>query len=213
MAGMRSPLGLRLAAGAAAAVVVAGVSYEAVDHLGSSSPSTASGTSAQPQPNIGVEYGQPVGYRHHGQLSQVQPIQTGTNFVPAQLTAQVQQVLSERAARAPQFSHQKSAPKLSAASGGTGHAPSTARPSATTNGPATGIRKLPARPGHLAACIGRIAAGNLVVLVDVATYRSKPAIIIVTEVSRTAKSGVAWVVGLGCSAHGSDLIDRIPISL
>jgi hypothetical protein len=202
---MQSSLGLRLAAGAAAAVLVAGVSYEAVNHLGSGSHRGASSAESAPQahPNMGVEYGLPVTYHHHGVLSRIQPIQTSTNFVPAQLTDQVRQVMNQRTAAAPKMTNGR-APGFA---GSSSQASPRAQPSTTVNG--TAITPLPAGPLHLAACLGRIAAGNLVVMVDVATYRLKPAVIIVTEASSAARFGVAWVVGLGCSAHGPDVLRHI----
>jgi hypothetical protein len=207
----QSSLGLRLAAGAAAAVVIAGVSYEAVDHLGGPVKTASGASAAARQPNIGVDYGQPVSYHRHGRLAHIQPIQTRTNFVPAQLTSQVHQVLNQRYAQAPKMSVDHAGSGFSPTSTTSGQATATPRPSTTVNGPAIG--GLSASPLHMAACLARIAAGNLVVLVDVATYRGKPAVIIVTEASNAAKSGIAWVVGLGCNARGPDVLNHLRIGL
>jgi hypothetical protein len=208
---MRSSFGLRLAAGAAAAVLVAGVSYEAVDHLGKSANRGASSAATAPgrRQNLGVEYGLPVTYHRHGVLSRIQPIQTSTNFVPAQLTSQVRQVMNQRTAAAPKMTNGY-APAFSTNTGSSAQATPTEHPSTTVNG--TAITPLPAGPLHLATCLARIAAGNLVILVDIATYRAKPAVIIVTEASGAAKFGVAWVVGVGCSARGLDVLHHIRIN-
>ncbi len=60
----------------------------------------------------------------------------------------------------------------------------------------------------LRGCVGRIAAGSLVLLVDVAHYGGAPATIIVTEAAETGPMQI-WVVGAGCSASDSDVLQRV----
>jgi len=59
----------------------------------------------------------------------------------------------------------------------------------------------------LRGCVNRIAAGTLVLLVDVAHYRSAPATIIVTEAAKTGPMQI-WVVGTGCSASTSNVLQH-----
>jgi hypothetical protein len=56
---------------------------------------------------------------------------------------------------------------------------------------------------RLSGCVGRIAGGRLVLLVDQASYQGAAAIIIVTG---PPADGQAWVVGPGCSATASDIL-------
>jgi hypothetical protein len=79
-------------------------------------------------------------------------------------------------------------------------------------GPSSGERPVPAAPGgatfggapvsRLSGCVGRVAGGAAVLLVDVAAYRGQPATIIVTAGSPEQ----VWVVGPGCSASASDVL-------
>lgn len=204
MPGAHSPLGLRLTAGAAAAVILAGASYELVDHLGGTTGPASTASSPEPQPNLGVAYGPSVSYHHHGALSLVQPIHTNTDFQPAQLTAQVHQALDESKVRAPEIAHETMSPEFHSASG------TTAQPKATENEPAAGV---PSRPRDLSGCVGSVSAGNLVILVDVASFRGRPAIIIVTAISGAAKTGEVWIVGLGCNKTDHDMLSSRHINL
>ena len=63
----------------------------------------------------------------------------------------------------------------------------------------------------LQGCVNRIAAGDLVVLVEVARFQSSPATIIVTEATQSAPRQV-WVVGTGCSASRSDVLRESALS-
>lgn len=60
-------------------------------------------------------------------------------------------------------------------------------------------------PSQLAGCVGRIAAGHAVLLVDLASYQGSPATIIVTG---PPGGDQAWVAGPSCSAQSSDLLAR-----
>lgn len=65
--------------------------------------------------------------------------------------------------------------------------------------------------GGAAGCVDRIAAGSLVLLVDVARYSGAPATIIVTEAAETGPMQI-WVVGTGCSASSSDVLQRAVVT-
>jgi hypothetical protein len=64
----------------------------------------------------------------------------------------------------------------------------------------------------LRGCVNRVAAGSLVLLVDVAHYRGAPATVIVTEAAETGPMQI-WVVGTGCSASGSDVLQRVTAAI
>jgi hypothetical protein len=63
---------------------------------------------------------------------------------------------------------------------------------------------------NLDGCVNRIAAGNLVVLVDVARYQGSPAAVIVIEAA--ARPLEVWVVGTGCSASRSDTLTHTQLA-
>jgi Putative zinc-finger len=184
-----------LGAVAAVAVVVVGVGMYEVVSSSSSSPSSssaaapsgvrpASGASAQPT------RGPALRYRHGAQNATITPISSGTDFTASKLSVQVAAQVSKYG------------------------------PGSTVAGPMTHSQAAPAgRPAtfaHMAVsalqgCVNRIAAGDLVVLVEIARYQGSPAAVIVTEVAQAAPQKV-WVVGLGCSASRSDMLERSALS-
>jgi hypothetical protein len=63
----------------------------------------------------------------------------------------------------------------------------------------------------LAGCVNRIAAGDLVLLVDVARYQGEPATVIVTQPSAGGAEQI-WVVRPGCSASRSDVLQHATLN-
>jgi anti-sigma factor RsiW len=202
---------------AAAAVVIGGGGYELVSQLGSPPAATTSGSSSggssaasSPRrlaPEAGrspvahavvpgaagrVVYGPPVNYQRGGSTGTFRPVRTATNYQPAQLAGQVTATLAQLPAGA--------APSTSfpgaSASGGARHA--TASPG-TSGGFQAG------RLGQLAGCVSRVAAGQAVLLVDVARFRGAPATVIVTAGRGQVRSQI-WVAGPGCSRSASDVL-------
>jgi hypothetical protein len=192
-------------AAAAAVVVVAGGIYEIAQNSASSSsagsPAAApavSGAGEQSRAAASAPAAGPVlTYRHADGEASVTAVMTGTDFAPGRLSVQVATQLAR-------------------------HGPGSARvagPNATappaTQGPATAGRQ-PATFGHmavadLAGCVNRIAAGDLVLLVDVARYQGGPATVIVTQPSAGGPEQI-WVVGPGCSASRSDVLRHAALS-
>ena len=204
-------LGSRVALGslaaAAAVLVVIGGMYELMISRGAGSgPSgTAAGApasrSAAPSagngpivPAPGVRVSGPVlQYRHAGHQDSVTPVTTDTDFTPDRLGSQVAAAVTSYGA------------------GTTKTAPNT-NPLLGVRSPATVPAKQPALVGDipvsvLQGCVNRIAAGELVVLVDVARYRGSPATVIVTEVAVIGSEQI-WVVGTGCSGSRSDVLSH-----
>lgn len=201
----------RILATAAAIAVIGGGGYAVFATLGPSSPATSSAASAgapgtrHPAPALPVRpaasgsglsgglvhpgavgrltFGPATSYRSGGHSGQFTPVRTGTDYQPGQLGRQA-------------------AAELAVAS----------RPVA--GGPGATGRPVPAGPGassfggdsvsRLSGCVGRVAGGAAVLLVDVAAYRGQPATIIVTAGSPDQ----VRVVGPGCSASASDVLAR-----
>jgi len=198
---VRPKLALGGLAAAAAIVLVAGGIYELVGHSGpassSASPSvpaaapaarsTANGPMARPGPASGPV----LRYQRSGRKVSIAPIATGTNFTTAGLTSQVTAEVRKYGA-----GFTKTGPNE--------HSPAGAASPATV--PRAEAGTFAAIPlASLQGCVNRIAAGSLVLLVDVAHYRGAPATVIVTEAAETGPMKI-WVVGTGCSASSSDVL-------
>jgi hypothetical protein len=199
---LRPAIALRALAAAAAVVVVAGGIYE-IAHNSASSSSAGSSAAAPAAPATAgpsrtaagaLATGPPLPYRHAGGEASITPVMTGTDFASATLSGQV-------AAQLTQHAH-----------GGAVAGPNA--PSATQGPAAAGGRS--ATFGHmavtdLAGCVNRVAAGDLVLLVDVARYQGGPATVIVTQPSAGGAEQI-WVVGPGCSASRSDVLQHAALS-
>jgi hypothetical protein len=194
-----------LAAAAAVLVVIGGMYELFVSHGTDSSPrSTAAGLPAHGPASqaAGNEFrvpgpgGRPVSgpalqYRHSGHQESITPVTTATNFTPDRLGTQVATAVTSYGA------------------GSTTAAPNTNPPSGVMR-PTSAPAERPTTFGNmpvslLRGCVNRIAAGELVLLVDVARYRGTPATVIVTEVAVIGPEQI-WVVGTGCSGSRSDVL-------
>jgi hypothetical protein len=181
----RSPWRLtpRLAAAAAAVVLVAGGGYaiarvalagnssEQTSSAGSSASRSAPNGSAaarapEAAPGVAIRGGLPL-------------VASDTNYQPGQLPAQVGAVLKH----------------YPAPEGSPGR-PTVASP----------VSPESAFP-QLNACVSHLAGGQRPRLVDIARYGTRPAAVIVVPVSGTATLRV-WVVGPGCTGQGGDVIAR-----
>jgi Putative zinc-finger len=203
--GRFSPVALRTMAAAAAVVVVAGGAYEVAQHVGgSSSPtaathSAAAGSQARPAagraPSSGLaqagpSYGPGLLYQRAGHQASITPVTTGTDFTAASLRSQVSSDLRRYGAGG------------AAASNARNKRASPAKQPLTFAG-------IPA--STLQGCVDRIAAGQQVLLVEVARYQGAPATVIVTRASAASPEQV-WVVGAGCSGTRSDLLAHMALA-
>ena len=180
----------RLAAIVSAAAMAVAASYLVAENVGTSvtrSPSSppvgAAAPAQQMTPGPAVTYGQP-GSRHT-----IRAVESHTNFVATHLRREA--ISAVHAAEARQAV--------------------AAQPSASTVTSLTGSAADPA-PGkpsasRLAGCIGLIAPGRTVLLIDIARYQGKPAAVIVTAATNV-KQAEAWVVGSSCSATTKDLLNQ-----
>jgi hypothetical protein len=204
---LSSPVVLRTLAAAGVIAVVAGGTYAITRQQSgsSSSPSATLGPAAGPGIRAAPAGRLPVAgpELRYGRHDSIVPVASGTNFVPERLAMQVSTVLSQAEAK------RGAAPDLapnatSAAAGNSSHASPT-YPGTSQYGPLAAAT--------LAACVGRIAAGDRVLLVDVARYQGGPATVIVTALPGTTASR-AWVVGPACSGSRRDVLAQreIPAS-
>jgi hypothetical protein len=204
--GFSSPIALRTMAAAAASVVLAGGGYEVAQHVGGSSPSASpAGSATHNGPMIAPAGGAAPGsraatsqpasrpvlhYRHDGQEASVTPVPTARDFTPANLRSQVSSDLPVRGS-------------LRTAS------PNARRNLAPPAGQAPSLSGIPV--STLQDCVNRIAAGQQVLLVEVARYQGAPATVIVTSAQAGSPEQV-WVVGTGCSATSNDLLTHVTLA-
>jgi hypothetical protein len=192
-------------AAAAAMVLVAGGIYAVVGHGGppqssasSSVPAAApaSGAVKAPMAQAGPASGPALQYQRGGRRDTITPITTGTDFTPAALTSEVTAEVRKYGARFTKTGTNDESPAHSG----------PASPAAVPREQAGTFADIPL--ASLRGCVNRIAAGSLVLLVDVAHYRGALATVIVTEAAESSPMQI-WVVGTGCSASRSDLLRYI----
>jgi hypothetical protein len=184
---------------AAAAVVILGVGTFAIVQSGSTHSSGTSASSAAGSPAFrspAAARGPALRYSRAGQQASVTPVLADTNFTAGRLSAQVAAAMTRFGSAAGPLS----APM-------TGSATRSNAQAQNEPAPTFGSRAVAALQG----CVNRIAAGDLVVLVEVARFQGSPATIIVTEVPDITPRQV-WVVGPGCSASRSDVLRHSELS-
>jgi hypothetical protein len=178
----RRPRWARPAAVAAAvAALLAGGGYAVSQFpLGTGPASTAAGSS----PRKGTA-GQPA-HAPNGTLPafgvNIPTLASGTNYQPATLGKQAAAVLA----------HDVDRPALPSANG-------LHKPASNASAVAISLR----------GCLGRVAPGESVSMVDFARYRGLPATIIVVS---NGRQRTVLVVGRGCSAHSGQVIARAPVA-
>jgi len=192
-------------AAAAALVVVAGGLYKVVgsssSSAGSASASAPSAAHSGPAPAANEPMvpaptsGPALQYEHGGREKNITPISTGTNFTPAGLTSQITAEVRKYGA---EFTKTGSNAGVLGGSG-------TASPAAVPREQTGTFATIPL--AALQGCVNRIAAGSLVLLVDVARYHGALATVIVTEAGESGSMQI-WVVGTGCSASRSDVLQH-----
>jgi hypothetical protein len=190
-------------AAAAAMVLVAGGIYEVVGHSGAPSSSASEGQPAaapasrsanEPMAKAPASASGPaLPYQRGGRRDSITPVATGTDFTPAALTSEVTAEVRKYGAR---FTKTGSNDESPAHSG-------PASPGAVPGEQTGTFADIPL--ASLRGCVNRIAAGSLVLLVDVAHYRGAAATVVVTEAAETGPMQI-WVVGTGCSASNSDVL-------
>jgi len=177
----------RLAAAAAAVILAVAGSYRVAELAGTSvTPSSPQAGATSQQMSLGpdVTYGQP-GSRHT-----IRAVKSDTNFVAAHLRTQAISAVHAVEARGAIAAQ----PSASAATQLTGSVADTAAGS-------------PVTASRLAGCIGLIAPGRTVLLIDIAKYQGTPATLIVTAATAVNREQ-AWVAGSSCSATTKDVLTQ-----
>jgi hypothetical protein len=193
-----TPLAARAGALAAAAAVIAGGVYGAVQLAGgppATSAGSASAAGAGQPPAAGN--GPLLTYTQDGHPVQFTPVSVGRDFQPGLLKSQVQSLLVRAAPRQP-----GSRPQATTTHSG---AKNSILPGSAAGEPTFGGIPLASLPG----CVTRIAAGRQVLLVDVDRYQGKRATIIVVAGGGGDR---VWVVGPGCSRSDSDVITQASLA-
>ena len=180
----------RLAAAASAVVIAAAGSYLVAGNVGTSVAREASsplaGAAAPVQPmSLGpdVTYGQP------GLLHTIRAVESRVNFIPAHLRAEAISAV-HAAEDLDAFPALQSASTAASLTGGVAD-PKPDGPSAR----------------RLAGCVGLLAPGQTVLLIDVARFQGKPASVIVTAATVVSEAE-ARVVGPACSATTKDVVTQ-----
>jgi hypothetical protein len=140
-----------------------------------------------------LDFGPAETYSHAGDVVRFTPVSTATNYRAAQLGAQVTATQARvRAAR------------LLPVHGPGGHSSAGQAAGTQNGGPATAFSA--AALARLPGCVGRVAGGQAVLLVDLASFQGVPAIIIVTGPPGSAAATQVWAVAAGCSSSGARVL-------
>lgn len=188
-----SPAALRTAAAVGAAVVIAGGGYAMVSHFGSSSAPSSTSMTAPPANAANLKNGPVVSYQHAGHSQTIRSVRSGTNYKLGTLGPQAGQVLAAE--------HKTTSNGTMHASGSlsTFGSSSSASQPVPEAAPASSTTKLQ-------GCVGRIAAGRAVLLVDSAKYEGSPATIIMVNLTVSGRQTQVYAVGPGCSSSASDIL-------
>ncbi len=195
----------RLVAAAGALVIIGAGGYEIAAHVntGASTPGTASAGSAH-VPASQLSLGPSVKYHQDstGATKSLPTVRSDTNFTSANLGTKA--VASMTAAR-----QQGAVPN--AGSGGTARAPSfsSAHPAPTANSADSTAKR---SQDQLTGCVDKIAAGQTVLLVELAKYDGKNATIILVAAVKPAGSAEAWAVSPSCSAADTHILDHVHVA-
>jgi hypothetical protein len=199
---LRSPVTLRVAAGAAVAAVVLGGGFAAIRLAGSSGTAGTAGSSAAEgsgqsassgaagataqSPNVAAPVAAPtLTYRAGGRSRPFTVLTSTADLGPGTLAREVGRLVLGGRTGAQQGT--KASPGRSAASGIPGFAPAA-----------------------LEGCVTRVADGGHVRLVQTGRYQGQQAVIIAVSPAGGGPVRI-WVVGTGCSATSSDVITQMAL--
>ena len=136
------------------------------------------------------EFGPVVPYPRNGRTGAFTPVRSATDYLAADLGPQASATLARVRKQEP------------ARTSGPGHVP--AGQGATGSG-ASGAFSA-ATLARLPGCVSRVAGGQSVLLVDLATFQGGPAIVIVTGPPGSATGSQVWAVAAGCSSSGARVL-------
>jgi hypothetical protein len=185
----------RLVAAAGAVVLVGGGGYLVASNLTSGVPTSSSSSAQPPSTSQPMTAGPNVTYGSPGSQHTIHSVSSSTNFVPKQLRAQVLAAYHEA---------QVKGEAGNVSFGGTSgpSASSLQSNAAAASGGGAGTR--------LAGCMRAVADGRMVLLLDLARYEGKPAMIVVLGSTATSQAEVI-VTADSCSATSSAVLTRAPL--
>jgi hypothetical protein len=189
----------RLVAAAGAVVVVSGGGYLVASNLTAGAPPSSPSSGAPPSTSQSMTAGPNVTYGNPGSQHTIHSVNSRTNFLPGRLRAQVLAAYHEA---------QIKGEAGNASFGGTG-APSAGPAHASAANPVQTSAAVAAGGGggttRLAGCMKAVADGHMVLLLDLARYEGKPAMIVVLASTATNQAEVI-VTTDGCSATAPNVL-------
>lgn len=193
----------RLVAAASAVVLVGGGGYLVASNLTSGLPTSSSASGAAPSTNQSMTAGPNVTYGSQGSQHTVHSVSSKMDFEPQQLRTQVLAAYHEAQVKGEAGNVSvggTSAPSAGSVSAGAASPLQTNAAAATGGGGGT----------RLAGCMKAVADGRMVVLLDLARYEGKPAVIVVLGSTATSQAEVI-VTANGCSTTSPDVLTRAPL--
>ena len=165
-------------------------------HAPAARPASSAFASAVPSPPAGIvpgvaarpELGPVLQYGMNGHAGHFTPVRSSTAYGAAQLGQQATAALAEVRN------------SIANAGGTAGH--TSARAGGESGTGAFSAATLT----RLRGCVARVAGGQTVLLVDLASFEGRPATIIVTAPPGSASASQVWAVGPACSSSAADVL-------
>jgi Putative zinc-finger len=177
-----SPSGSRAAASPAHAPAARPASSAFASAVPSAPAGIAPGVAGRPELGPVLQYGM------NGHAGRFTPVRSSTAYVAAQLSQQATAALAEVRN------------SIANAGGTAGHT------SASAGGESGRGAFSAATLTRLRGCVARVAGGQTVLLVDLASFEGSPATIIVTAPPGSARASQVWAVGPACSSSAADVL-------
>jgi hypothetical protein len=194
----------RLVAAAGAVVLVGGGGYLVASDLNSGVPTSSSASGAAPSTNQPMTAGPNVTYGSPGSQHTIHSVSSNMNFVPQDLRTQVLAAYHEAQVKGETGNVSYGGTNAPAASPVRATASPLQSNAASSSGGVGGIGT------RLAGCMKTVADGRMVLLLDLARYEGKPAVIVVLGSTVTSQAEVI-VTANGCSAASPDVLTRAPL--
>jgi hypothetical protein len=194
----------RLVAAAGAVVLVGGGGYLVASNLNSGVPTSSSASGAAPSTNQPMTAGPDVTYGSAGSQHTVHSVSSKMNFVPKELRTQVLAAYHEAQVKGEAGNVSFGGTNAPAAGPVHGAASPLQGNAAAASGGGGGVGT------RLAGCMKAVADGRMVLLLDLARYEGKPAMIVVLGSTATSQAEVI-VTASGCSVASPDVLTRAPL--
>jgi hypothetical protein len=161
-------------------------------------PAAGSSAAVRPGAVSPLQFGPEVQYGG-GHAGRFTPVRTTTDYLAADLGQQASATLALVRTSG------------SGGPGSPGHVASGQGP--TASGPAGAARQgfTATTLAQLPGCVSRVAGGQAVLLVDLASFQGAPAIIIVTAPPGSAAGTQVWAVAAACSSSAADVLAHQPL--